>query len=468
MTHSDVHEAPERAIVEGVRRGSRTAEACTELALQALRDLDHLNVLVDAPMGSQALSQARAIDRARISGNPLGPLAGLPVVVKDNIAVAGQPLTGASPALVDHRPPHSAGSVRRLVDAGAVVVGRTNMHELAMGVTSDNAAHGPVRNPHDPARMAGGSSGGTAAAIAAGAVGAGLATDTGGSGRIPAAWCGTVGFRPSAGRYPAEGVLHIAATMDSVAVMTRSLDGLALLDGVLGDDVATPAPALDDLRLGVPHQGWIDVVPDVLAGCEEALERFRAAGATLVPVDLEEIHALDRAINLPLVAVEFVEFWSTFARDELGCELAALVSRLVSPDVSAVVGHLVSLPRPTAAQHAELYAGVRGIRDRFAQVFDGLGLHALVFPTVPVAAPHVGATTVQLPSGERDAFEALTAGQTPASLAGIPALTFPIARTRAGLPIGLELDGPAGHDRRLIAIAADLTELLVPDAEARP
>ncbi len=461
MNAADADAGPERRLVESVRRGVRSAEETTEQALQALGDSAPLNLLVGEPI-QEALIHARAIDRVRDAGRPLGPLAGLPIVVKDNIAVAGRPLTGASPALSGYRPRRGAGSVARLVDAGAVVVGQTNMHELAMGVTSDNGMHGPVRNPHDPTRMSGGSSGGTAAAIAVGAVLAGLATDTGGSGRIPAAWCGIPGFRPSAGRYPGDGVLNLSRTMDSVAVMTSSLDGMALLDGVLSDGMTTPNPAveLSELRLGIPRRCWDDIAADVSAGCAEALARFRTAGVALVPVELEPALALNREVDLPLVAHEIVDFWSVFAADKLDCDVSALALRLGSPDVSERLAAFAAMPRRTAVEYARLLAKVGEIGDFYQGIFGGLGLGAILFPTVPVTAPPVGATTVELPSGETDIFPALTAAETPASLAGIPALTLPAGQDGRGLPFGLELDGPADSDRRLIAIGRTLAKLL--------
>lgn len=465
MTLPDGEPGPERRLVDSVRRGVRSAEAITEQALKALRDAAHLNILVGEPI-EEALSRAREIDRARAAGRPLGPLAGLPVVVKDNIAFAGRPLTGASPALRGYRPRRSAGSVTRLVDAGAVVVGQTNMHELALGVTSDNHAHGPVRNPSCPTRMSGGSSGGTAAAVAVGAVLAGLATDTGGSGRIPAAWCGTVGFRPSAGRYPGDGVLNLSRTMDTVAAMTRSLDGLALLDGVLSDDAVNPAaPELSELRLGVPHNSSADVSAEISEGFADALARFRAAGVVLVPVDLGPVQELDREVDLPLVVHEVVEFWSAFAADELGCDLPEFASRLGSPDVSERFAAFAAMPRLTAGEYAELLVTVGSIKDLYRQMFGALRLDAVVFPTVPVTAPPVGATTVHLPSGETDIFQAMTAAETLASLAGIPALTVPAGHDHQGLPFGLEFDGPTGGDRRLIALGQALAILLAPPPE---
>jgi len=462
LTFADGDPGPERRLVDSVRRGVRTAEAITGQALQALRDSAYLNILVGEPI-EEALSRAREIDQARAAGRPLGPLAGLPVVVKDNIAIAGRPLTGASPALRGYWPSHSAGSVSRLVDAGAVVVGQTNMHELALGVTSGNGAHGSVRNPSDSTRMSGGSSGGTAAAVAVGAVPAGLATDTGGSGRIPAAWCGIVGFRPSAGRYPSDGVLNLSRTMDSVTAMTRSLDGLAMLDGVLTDDTAKPtATELAELRLGVPHDYSADVSAEISAGVADTLARFRAAGVVLVPVDLGPAQALNREIDLPLVAYELVDFWTAFAADELGCDLPALASRLVSPDVAERFAAFAATPRATAADYAQLLVKVASLKNLYRQMFGVLGLDAVVFPTVPVTAPPVDATTVDLPSGTTDIFQALTSTETLASLAGLPALTVPAGQDHAGLPFGLEFDGPAGSDRHLIAVGRIVSTLLPP------
>ena len=464
LSHHAATGLPERSLVGSVCSGSRSAEHHVAESLQALRDHADLNLLVRAPIDS-ALERAWEIDQARIVGRALGSLAGLPIVVKDNVAVAGQPLTAASPALDGYRPRQSAGTVARLVAAGAIVVGQTNMHELALGVTSDNATHGPVRNPHDPDRMAGGSSGGTAAAVGVGAVLAGLATDTGGSGRIPAAWCGAVGFRPSAGRYPADGVLNLSRTMDAVAVMTRSLDGLALLDAVLAADAGTAAvPEPTELRLGVPSQCWDRLAGDVLVGFEDAVDRFRAAGVVLHPADLADISAMNRDIDLPLVAHEVMDFWSRFAAHELGSELSVFALRLASPDVAERFAALARFPKQTADDYARLLAGVRRLRDLYGGLFAELHLDALVFPTVPVTAPRVGATTVQLPSGEHDIFQALTASETPASLAGIPALTVPAGRDHAGLPFGIELDGPRGSDRRLIAIGDTLARLLADSA----
>lgn len=461
--HGGADVRPERDTIGSVRRGEVPAEAHVRRALDGLRDWGRLNLLVDEPIEA-ALGHARTIDRDREAGRPLGPLAGLPVVVKDNIAVAGRPLTGASPALQGHRPERDAGSVARLVAAGAVVVGQTNMHELALGVTSDNGAHGPVRNPFDLERSAGGSSGGTAAAVGAGAVLAGLATDTGGSGRIPAAWCGTFGFRPSTGRYPDDGLLGLSRTMDTVSVMTRSLDGLALLDGFLGG-LAGPwhwshAPAPSGLRLGVPTSCWERAAPEVRGGCEAALDAFSAAGVVLVPVDLDPVHALDRAVNRSLVSYEIVEFWTAFAADHLASDLAGLIGRLASPDVAERLDDMGSQHRRSATEYARLRSAAAAVAAAYHQQLRALRLDAVAFPTVPVTAPLVGATVVQLPDGEHDIFEALTMTETVASLAGAPALTVPAGHDGNGMPFGLELDGPRGGDRRLLAVGRTLVGLL--------
>ena len=185
-----------------------------------------------------------------------GLLHGLPMVVKDNIDVVGFPCTAGSPALAGHRPLRDADCVAPLRAAGAVVLGKSNLHEFALGVTSGNAAYGAVRNPHAPGRIAGGSSGGTAAAVAARLAPVGLGTDTGGSIRIPAALCGVVGFRPSTGRWPARGVVPISVpSRDTAAPMARSVADCALLDAVVcGEDPRLQILSPRGLRLGVPHQ----------------------------------------------------------------------------------------------------------------------------------------------------------------------------------------------------------------------
>src|ERR1019366_1494860 len=196
---------------------------------------------------------ARAADKERAK-KPPKPLHGLPVLLKANIGTTSAPTSAGTPALRDHRPPADAAVAAKLFSAGAILLGKTNMHELAYGITSNNAAFGAVHNPYNPALISGGSSGGNAASLAARMCAAGIGTDTGGSVRIPSALCGTVGLRATVGRYPAQGIVPLAHTRDTAGPMARSVADLVLLDSVItGENAALSPAALKGVRLGVPR-----------------------------------------------------------------------------------------------------------------------------------------------------------------------------------------------------------------------
>ncbi len=213
----------------------------------------------------------------------------------------GLPTSAGTAALEKNYPQKNAPIVQRLLDAGAFVLAKTNMHELASGGTSSNALFGPVRNPYQPDHIAGGSSGGTAAAIAAGVGTVGLGTDTAGSVRIPSAFCGVVGFRPSLVKearehgkdwnpYKASGVVPLARDLDSVGPIARTVDDLILLDEVITRRLVPPLTAITGQRLGISADQWQDLDPDVERECRGAVQRLADAGAQLVEVDLRGIH----------------------------------------------------------------------------------------------------------------------------------------------------------------------------------
>ena len=213
-----------------------------------------------------------------------GPLAGVPLAVKDNLDTRDFPTTGGTPALRDSRPGRDQHAVERLRAAGAAVIGKTNLHELALGVTSNNAAFGPVRNPHDPSRSAGGSSGGSAVAVATGVVPIALGTDTGGSVRVPAAHCGVVGWRPTVGRWGTGRTVPISRTRDTAGVLATSVADAAVVDELVTGEPAAE-PSARPLRLGVPRVGFYDDLhPQVAACAQRVLDRLADGGVDLVEV----------------------------------------------------------------------------------------------------------------------------------------------------------------------------------------
>jgi Asp-tRNA(Asn)/Glu-tRNA(Gln) amidotransferase A subunit family amidase len=413
-----------------------------------------------------ALAAARKADGLAARKSFAGPLHGVPIVVKDNIHVAGLPSSAGTPGLRDFVPPRNAPVAEKLIRAGAIVLGKTNMHELAFGITSNNAAFGPVRNAYDPSRIAGGSSGGTGTAIAARMAPAGLGSDTGGSVRIPAALNGISGLRPSLGRYSQEGITPIAHTRDTAGPMAREVADLVLLDTIITGARDKVAPAsLRGLRVGVPRAVfWKNLDTETEHLATAALDRLRGAGADVVEVDLPGLAELNGKISFPVALYEAnVDLTRYLKRYRIALDLKGLADRIASPDVKGLFASAI-VPGAKDAIPEKVYRDAIATRPAlqrlYADTFRTHGIAALVFPTTPLPAAPVGDDqTTKLNGADVTTFPTFIQNTDPGSNAGIPGLTVPIGRTAAGLPVGLELDGPAGSDRRLLAIGLSLEAL---------
>jgi mandelamide amidase len=398
----------------------------------------------------------------------------LPIPIKDSVNTRDYPTTSGTPALRGFRPKGDAPVVRTLREAGAIVLGKTNLAELSLGWTSANAAFGPVRNPYDPARIPGGSSGGTAAAVAAGMAPLGVAEDTCGSVRVPAALCGIAGFRPTTFRYSPRGVMPLASMFDTIGPHARVVADLALFDSVVtGDFNPLRAVPAGTLRLALSRAHYFpDLDPEVARVTREALAALAQAGVTLVEADVPDVTRLVSDANFPIIFHDSVPMIASYLEEfETGvtCEqLLAAASPAVRENLDArrlAGGRLWVSP--------EAYAAARDVhrpalQEAFRRYFCQTGAAALLHPATLVAATPIGPDQEVEIGGRAVPFRtAMSRNIAPGSCAGLPGLVLCAGYTRDGLPVGIELDGPAGSDRDLLALGRTL-EAILPQRQPPP
>jgi indoleacetamide hydrolase len=457
-------------IIEAIRRKKTTAVDVARAALERAERHKDLNAFICLDWDG-ALATAARVD----AGTRAGALAGLPIVVKDNINTAHLPTTGGTPALRNARPRQNAPSLQRLLDAGAVVIGKTNLHELAFGITNTNFTSfaGPALNPYDRNCIPGGSSGGTAVAIAARIVTCGLGSDTGGSTRIPAALSGIVGLRPSVGngglqrRYLDDNtVVPISPTRDTVGPMGRTVADVALLDSVItGTPLATPQP-LRGKRFGLPSVLWTGLDRDVQTVVWAACDTLSKAGVLLVDADLPGLFELTAKVGFPIALHEpraAIPAYLAMSGIE-DVTLEDIAAQIASPDVRAVFSSVMEDATGNLYQDA-LTVHRPMLQRLFEAYFRDHGLDAILFPTTLAAAAVIdterGSGELSRNGGEPvSTFLTLTRNTDPDSSAGIPGLSLFAGMTASGLPVGLEIDGPVGSDRELLGLGLSLEELL--------
>jgi indoleacetamide hydrolase len=447
-------------------RGEITCERYAQALLERCAQQKNLNAFITLEP-ARVLEQARARDGERRAGIKPGPLFGLPIPVKDSVNTSDYPTTGGTPALRTFRPRADAPVVATLKAAGAIVLGKTNLHELSFGWTSNNLAYGAVRNPYDPKRVPGGSSGGTAAAIAARLAPLGIAEDTEGSIRVPAAFCGIAGLRPTTGRYSTEGCVPISPLFDQVGPHARSVADLVLFDSVVTAEAPlAPAATLRGVRLGVARDYWFaGLDPELARIVEAALHRLQSAGAVLVEAPLPEVsflvdHATDQIQNHD-VRFALPRYLSTYGAP---VDLEQLIER-ASPDIQAIFRSDV-MPGGANFVTEAVYLAARDryvpqLKSAYHDYFARHRLDAMVFPATRVPAPLIGDETTLSIAGQAVPFEdAVARNIAPGSTAGLPGLVLPAGLTAGGLPVALEFDAPSGRDRSLLSIGAPLEQAL--------
>jgi aspartyl-tRNA(Asn)/glutamyl-tRNA(Gln) amidotransferase subunit A len=471
-----------------VADGETTAQRSVEEAL-GRASADRLNAFLSLRT-EEALEEAELVDRRVAAGERLR-LAGVPVAVKDNIAVAGGLTTCGSRLLEPYVTPFDATAIARLREAGAVVIGKTNLDEFAMGSSTENSAFGPTLNPHDPSRVAGGSSGGSVAAVAAGYVPVGLGSETGGSVRQPAAFCGAVGVKPTYGRVSRYGLVAFGSSLDQIGTVATTVEDAArLLETIAGSDPqdATTLPGrtesladgLDEadprVRIGWPAEFFGDGLdPEIRGACERARDRLEAGGAEIVEISLP--HAPYGIAVYYIVAI--AEASSNLARYDgvrygfraRGAgDLHAMYERTRASFGAEVKRRIMLGTYVLSAGYYEAFYGkgtvVRGrIRGDFEAAWERVD--AILTPTTPTPAFRVGEKAEDPLAMYLNDVYTVTA-----NLAGIPAISIPFGRVEAtpdrpALPIGVQLMGPAGAERSLFRIASFL-EREAPTATARP
>jgi aspartyl-tRNA(Asn)/glutamyl-tRNA(Gln) amidotransferase subunit A len=474
-----------------VQRGEATAEEVTRDALARIASLDgEIHAFLHVA-GEAAVDRARAVDAKRARGEALGPLAGVPIAIKDAICTRGMPTTAGSRILGSYVPPYDATVIERLLAADAVLVGKTNMDEFAMGSSNENSAFGPVRNPRDPARTPGGSSGGSAAAVAAGMAISSLGSDTGGSIRQPASLTGTVGIKPTYGRVPRYGLIAFASSLDQIGPFANDVRGAARvlsiiaghdpndstsLDVPVGDIESACGKSIRGMRIGVPEEYFAEGIdPEVAASVRAAIGELEAEGCTLRPVKLPHTHfavatyyvVATAEASSNLARFDGVRYGLRVARSEGGAhDLRGMYGATRDAGFGAEVKRRILLGTfvLSSGYYDAYYLKAQRVRTLIARDFEAAfrNVDVICSPASPTPAFRLGEKVDDPLAMYLNDIYTL-----PASLAGIPAMSVPCAPTRSGLPVGLHVMARPLDEATMLSVAA-AWEARSPTRDARP
>lgn len=450
-------------IIEAGRALRRRKMSCVELVAQCLREIERLNPDLNAFItitSDAARTRAAELDEELANGIDRGPFHGIPIAHKDLICTRGQRCTSGSALFADYIPDYDATVAVRLNDAGAISIGKTGLHELAYGITSANPHYGVIRNPHDRERVPGGSSGGSGVAVSTGMALMATGTDTGGSIRIPASFCGVTGLKPTYGRVSRYGVKPLGLSLDHIGPLAQTVrDAAIALNAMAGFDDRDPsssrAPVLEyipptpcsiaGLTIGIPRNYFFEAVsPEIHAAIERVTRLSESLGARVLPIkvpDVEELNTVARTILLAEASAVLEPYLGQ--RDKFGEDVLALLDQ----------GRLVPATDYINAQRLR-----RLLVQDWRLIFSAVD--CLFTPTTPIPAPLIGQKQVELDGHMQDTRLAATRFMRGINLLGLPALSMPVGKTAAGLPIGLQIIGRAFEENVVLRVGAAIEDAI--------
>ena len=426
-----------------LRARKTSVRELTEETLRRVADANpRLNAFITV-IDAAARARAMALDDELARGIDRGPLHGIPIAHKDNIFTRGVRTTGGSKIFADFVPDYDATIVSQLNDAGTNVIGKTGLHEFAYGITSNNPHFGAIRNPWDPERVPGGSSGGSAAAVAGRLVPLATGSDTGGSIRIPASFCGVVGLKPTYERISRTGVMPLGLTLDHAGLLAGTVRDVALAFSLIAKHssgyVPSPRADLRGMRIGVPENFFVErIAPEVMLSFRAAVQTAAALGAHVTEIKLpdgEALNVVGRIAQLSEVSALLARYLDR--RDEIGRDILVLVEQ----------GRLIP---------AIDYLNAQRVRTVLARDFSKIWKHldCLMTPATPMTAPKIGEMSVAFGSFNEDVRTAATRLTRPFNVLGWPALALPCGFSNAGMPIGLQVVGPPQQEDTLLQAGA--------------
>lgn len=470
---AELADLPLHQLSKMIQTGKITSKEILEVYLKRIEKLDGpngINAYITVAK-EKALKEAEELDALSKQKKFKGPLHGLPIAIKDNLDTKDIRTTGGSKILAYWKPPEDSNVVQKLKKAGAIILGKTNMHEFAFGITNNNPHYGPTRNPYDFSRIPGGSSGGSGAATAAALCAGSIGTDTGGSVRIPAALCGVVGLKPTLGRVGRGGMMYLSFMRDVIGPITRTVsDSALMLEVIAGEDprdpesLPKPVPRYSALlkgdlkgkKFGVPKKYFFDVIhPDTERVMDEAMKEIKKSGGIIKEVEVKYMD-LATTTGFNIVLAECIYLMENYLK---AFDPQATIEKYLDqlgPDVKGVLG---SQKGTSESKPVPGYLYAKSVREDRNKMIAGFkeamaDLDVLILPTTPLPASKIGDDVeTELQGKKVNTFLTFIRNCDPVSVVGYPAISVPAGYSKTGLPIGLQIVARPWEEEKLLSIA---------------